>query len=147
MTSDDTYVHTLQATIEGLRYWVPSIADLARVAQTDAPTGWTMHVTPKAAGACPFALSLRPDRLYDLVLAGERYPDRPVIGLGLFLPLAAAVIDGRVVQRRWISSRTGAVRAVESLVTLPGGTLWREGGTPDLDGCESRDHHFLPYRR
>ncbi len=146
MIPDDVYLHTLQGTIEGLRYWVPSIADVARVAESSGPEFWHLQVWPSMPGGCPFELLLRHDRHYDVVLAGEGYERLPVSSLSMFMPLAQAIIDGHVVQRRWTSTRTGSLQAVETLVRLPDGSIWREGqAAPET--CEGRDHHFLPYHR
>jgi hypothetical protein len=146
MPSDDTFAHGLHATIEGLRYWVPSIADLAHISQSETPDGWTLNVKPKVGGACPFELRLRRDGAYDIALAGQAYPARAVESLTMFEPLINSIIDGRVVQRHWISSQTGAARAIETLITLPNGRVWRDGDIAPA-GCETRDRHFLPYRR
>lgn len=150
MLSDDVYRYSLRATIEGLRYWVPSIADLARVAQEETDGFWRLDVSPHVSGACPFELVLRDDKRFDATFAGQSYADVPVTELSLFLPLAEAIVDGRVVQRRWISSQTGARLGIETLIAMPGGTVWRHGTMHDAfhaNVWESRDHHFLPYRR
>lgn len=146
MMQDDVYRHTLQGTIEGLRYWVPSIADVAHVAEGGGPDYWHLSVSPKSPGGCPFEMLLRHDQHYDMVLAGQSYEFLPVPSLAIFLPLAQAIVDGRVIQRRWMSTQTGVLRAVETLIDLDSAGQWREGVLPG-DGCESRDHHFLPYRR
>ena len=59
-----------------------------------------------------------------------------------------------MVQRHWISRLTGLERSVETLVTMAGGGIWREGrgvapSMPTLedDGTELRERRFLPYRR
>ena len=146
MIQDDVYRHTLQGTIEGLRYWVPSIADVAHISEDGGPDFWHLQVAPKSTGGCSFEMLLRHDQHYDLVLADQSYEFLPVPSLAIFMPLAEAIIEGRVVQRRWSSTQTGALRAVETLIKLGDGSIWREGSQPD-EGCESRDHHFLPYRR
>jgi hypothetical protein len=150
--TDDVFRHGLQATIEGLRYWVPSVHDLARIAEEDTPSFWRLDVRPGVAGACPFELVLHADGRYDAIVAGEAYQDRPMTSLGMFLPWAQAITDGRVVQRRWVSSSTGALWSVDTLVTLDGGTVWRNGELtasvkPSAAACEAHDRHFLPYRR
>lgn len=146
MIQDDVYRHTLLGTIEGLRYWVPSIADVAHVAEGGGPDYWHLDVAPKIPGGCPFEILLRHDQHYDMVLAGQNYEFLPVTSLAIFLPLAEAIVEGRAVQRRWSSTSTGVLCATETLVHLQDGTTWREGGSGG-DGSESRDHHFLAYRR
>ena len=127
--------NALQATVA--RGWI---------AEGSGPDFWHIEVSPKHPGGCAFELLLRQDQHYDLVLADQSYEYLPVASVALFLPLAEAIVEGRVVQRRWLSTQTGAMHAVESLVNLADGSLWREGSQP-AEGCESRDHHFLPYRR
>lgn len=146
MMQDDVYRHTLQGTIEELRYWVPSIADVARVAEGGGPEYWHLDVSPKSPGGCPFEMLLRHDQHYDLVLAGQNYEFLPVPSLAVFLPLAQAVVDGRIIQRHWISTQTGVLRSIETLIDLGSSGCWREGGRAG-EGCERRDLHFLPYRR
>jgi hypothetical protein len=143
---DDAFAHSLRGTIEGLRYWVPSIIDAARVAEESAPQYWHLSIAPRSPGGCPFELLLRQDRRFDAVVAGQSYEDRSITSLSLFLALAEAIIDGRVIQRRWLSTQTGTLSAVETLVFLSDGSVWRDGNAP-LGPCESRDRHFLPYRR
>lgn len=143
---DDVYAHQLQSTIEGLRYWVPSVIDVAHVAEESDIGYWRLHVTPRPGGGCPFEIVLHDNRTFDVVIADETYEGQHVTALSLFLPLAEAVIEGRVIQRRWFSLSTGALRAVESLVFLADGSVWQAGATADGDS-ESHDRHFLPYRR
>lgn len=151
MVSDDVYFHQLQRTIEGLRYWVPSIADVAQLEEEDISGTWRLEVSPKAKGACAFELLLHPRQTFDIVIAGETYASRPVSDLSMFLPLAQAITEGRVIQRHWMSSGTATARWIETLVFLPGDAVWQDNGEQTAIGrlgfCESRDRHFLPYRR
>lgn len=146
MIQDDVYRHALQGTIEGLRYWVPSISDVARVTEDGGDDFWHLTVVPRVNGACAFELLLRHDQRFDTIVACQTYEGLLVPELRLFLPFVEAIVDGRVVQRRWISRQTGALHAVETLVEIPGMGTWREGTRP-TGGYESRDLHFLPYRR
>ena len=157
MDSDDTIRSRLQSTIASLRYWVPSIADAARVDETERPGFWQISVAPKIAGACPFELILRTDRSsgrFDCVIGGEVYEDRDLASPDEFLPLVEAIADGRVIQRRWLSTATGVLRKVETIVALANGKTWRQvravptaAADADTDAVEHRDRHFLPYRR
>lgn len=154
MLPDDIFRTRLQSTITALRYWAPSIADAARLEETETGDYWRIIVTPKVASACPFELILHADQRYDLSVAGEVYEGRPLDTFDWCIPFANAVADGNVVQRRWISRFTGLERLVETVVMLPSGTIWREGNgashlTPTLDddGTELRERRFLPYRR
>jgi hypothetical protein len=137
-----------------VRYWAPTIADVARVADSEMSSGWTVSITPMVERACPLALTLRMNRLLDLALAGETYTNRTIASLDYVLPLCEAVTEGRVIQRRWISVATGADCAIETIVALADGTVWHDGRTIDAVAAavspeliERRDRHFLPYRR
>ncbi len=150
MLSDDTYRSRLAVAIAELRYWVPSISDAAEIEETETSAFWRLAVTPKLPQACPFELILRADQLHDILIAGESYENRPIGSLDIFLPLAQAITDGAVVQRRWFSSATGRPLSIETLVSLPGGATWREGERPPREqelAVEFRDRHFLAYRR
>ena len=90
-------------------------------------------------------ISLSPTRSYE---------SRPIESFDWFLPFADAIADGQVVQRHWISRLTGLERSVETLVTMAGGSIWRDGRgasprmpTLEDDGTELRERRFLPYRR
>ena len=154
MLPDDVFRSRLQATITALRYWAPSIADAARVEETEAGDYWKLIVTPMVPSACPFELILHADQRYDIAIADETYESRPIDSFDWFLPFAEAIAEGNVVQRHWISRLTGLERSVETLVTLPNGGIWRESRganhrmpTLDDDGTELRERRFLPYRR
>jgi hypothetical protein len=154
MLPDDVFRTRLQATITALQYWAPSIADAARLQEKQTGDYWKLAVTPAVASACPLEIVLHADQRYDLHVGGEAYVNRPIQSFEWFLPLAEAVAAGKVVRRHWISRLTGLERSVETLVTLPGGGVWREARgevhwTPTLDddGTELRERRFLPYRR
>lgn len=154
MLTENTSRSRLHATVESLRYWVPTIADVARVRETETDDTWTLSIEPIITGACPVSLCLRDDTHFDITIDGESYEHRTVQSLDLMLPLLEAITAGRVVKREWISRATGACRAVESIVSLPDGTQWRDGRTVGAvsdavprDGTERHDHVFLPYRR
>jgi len=156
MLPDDVFRSRLQSTITALRYWAPSVADAARIDETETSDFWRIDVSPVVASACPFELILHADQHYDLSIAGETYESRPIDTFEWIVPLANAVADGSIVQRRWISRLTGLERAVETVIMLPDGGIWQESrGAPsyfraptlDDDGTELREKRFLPYRR
>jgi hypothetical protein len=154
MHPDHAVRSRVEATVEALRYWVPTVADVARVGESEAPGYWRLTMDPEVEGACPLEMTLHENQHFDLVLGGELYEDRALASLELLHPLLQAVTEGRVVQRRWISCATGAERAVETIVTLADGSVWRDGRTNDAvaaaiprEATERHDHHFLPYRR
>jgi hypothetical protein len=154
MLPDDAIRSRLQATVESLRYWVPTIADVARVAERERPDAWTFIIGPNIASACPVDVTLHSGQQFDLVIAGEAYEGRTAASFDLILPLLEAVTEGRVVQRHWVSLATGAPRAIETIVTLGDGSIWRDGRTIEAvagviprEATERHDRHFLPYRR
>ena len=154
MVADDVYRSRLQATIAALRYWVPTIADAARIEQTEGHDFWKMSVTPAVTAACPFELMLRADQHFDIVIAGEMYEDQSVASLELFLPLVDAIAAGRVIQRRTEAWRRAPALAVETRVSLADGStvvagrgVCPEANSIAADDAAIRDRHFLPYRR
>jgi hypothetical protein len=154
MSGEDSFRYRLWATVESLRYWAPAIADVARVDESETTASWSVVITPYVARACPMELTLKATRLFDMTIAGESYRDRSLDVLDFILPLIESVTEGRVIQRKWVSVATGAVRSVETIVTLEDGSVWTEGRTlapvgsaiPE-DATERHDRHFLPYRR
>ena len=154
MLPDDVFRTRLRATIESLRYWIPSIADTAETEEGETETAWKMAISPKVTGASPFELMLRADQMHDIASAGEVYENRPIQSFDIFIELAEAIVAGNAVQRRWVSAATGAPCSVETLVLLGNGRLWRDGrnagvipdGVP-RDALVRHDRNFLPYRR
>ncbi|WP_439542228.1 hypothetical protein [Hyphomicrobium sp.] len=137
----------VSATIEQLRYWAPTIKDVARVIESDGPgDGWTLSIVPSVVTACPVAITLQPSGRFDILIAGETYTDRALGSLDQIVALLERITDGGVVQRRWVSCATGIETGVETMVPLGTGLVWRNGPEPDEES-ERRDRHFLPYRR
>ncbi len=154
MLPDDVFRARLQTTITALKYWAPSIADAARIEETESGNYWKITVVPRLANACPFELILHFDQRYDLAIGEEAYEGLPIESFDLFLSFVEAVAAGNVVQRHWVSRLTGLERSVETIVTLAGGGIWHEArgdarGLPSLedDGTELRERRFLPYQR
>jgi len=154
MLPDDVFRARLQTTITALKYWAPSIADAARIEETESGNYWKITVVPRLANACSFELILHFDQRYDLAIGEEAYEGLPIESFDLFLSFVEAVAAGNVVQRHWVSRLTGLERSVETIVTLAGGGIWHEArgdarGLPSLedDGTELRERRFLPYQR
>lgn len=152
MLSDDVFRSRLQATVESLRYFVPSVADVARSDETSAPGYWKLSLTPHTGGACPIELILHGSQRYDVMIGRETYEDREITSLELFVPLIDAVANGRVIERSWISLTTGLSVARETLISLTNSKSWQDGsGLNAVAGNEEKfrrdDRHFLPYRR
>lgn len=136
----------VQAAIEQLRYWVPTIKDVARVFEGRDEESFLLSIEPKVAAACPVAIAIRDNGRFDIAIAGETYEDRILSTLDQIVLLLERIADGHVIQRRWISLATGVPQSVETIVALGSGDVWREGRAPD-GGAERHDRHFLPYRR
>lgn len=153
MLPDDVYRSRLQAAIEGLRYWIPTVSDVANVAEREGEGYWKIQVTPAAANACPFELVLRTDQRHDLVIGGETFEDLPTRSLDVFVPLAEAIAEGRVMQCRWLSAATGAQTAIETIVTLSDGREWSSArmltplASDHPDAVIAKARHFVPYHR
>lgn len=154
MNTDDRYRARLQAAITAVRYWIPSIADQAAIEETNGDDYWEIDIAPHVRGACPIELVLRSDGMHDLVIASETYEDLPTDNLDLFVPLLAAVSRGNVIRRVHTSAATRMPLAIETIVDLEKGNVWRRRRDIDagLTGPAAgeiiiRDHHFLPYKR
>ncbi|MCC7252025.1 hypothetical protein [Hyphomicrobium sp.] len=146
-TMPESRYPAVEATIEQIRYWVPTIADVARTVEARDEGSWLLSIEPHLATACPVAIALRQDGRFDISLAGETYEDRVFQSLDQLVVLLESIVDGQVIQRRWISAVTGVPQGVETLVQLGAiGLLWRNGAEPD-GGVQRHDRHFLPYRR
>jgi hypothetical protein len=149
MPRDDLRTFHFEATVEQARYWVPQIADVARVAESTGPDFWKITIGPYMPNTCAVEMTVRGDDQFDLVLAGEIYTARTLTSHGFVISLLESIADGRVLQRRWKSSATGALKAIETLITLSDGTVWTgsNGVEAETAAWEHHDHHFLPYRR
>ena len=153
MLSDDVYRKRLAATFSGLRAAAAPFADIALIDSAATPDFARLSLIPNATGACAVEIMLRADQLYDISLGTEFYEDCAVTNFDLFEPLILAITLGDVVQRRHISAATGAERGIETIVSLPGGVLWRKGHVhADLayaiadQSTVFQDRRFVPYR-
>lgn len=144
----------IEATIEQLRYWVPTITDVARVAEIDQAGTWTLSIAPRIASACPVEITLKDNGRFDIVIGGETYADRSLGTLDQIVRLLERITEGRVIQRQWVSPATGTPCGTETIVTLGPDAIWHGSDATAhaiaglLDGAgERHDRHFLPYRR
>lgn len=138
---------SVQATVMQLRYWLPTIADVAHVSEAEHGTSWRFSIAPRIPGACPVDVTLHETGNLDFVIAGEAYEGRRLDLLDQLLPLVERITEGHVVQRRWSSRATGQLCGIETLVSLEPGRVWSDGSAAPGESVESHDHHFLPYRR
>jgi hypothetical protein len=146
MTADGLRGPSVEATIEQIRYWVPTVADVARVVEAREGDSWLLSLEPNLPSACPVAVALRQSGRFDISIAGETYEDRVLESLEHLVLLLERISDGHVIQRRWVSAATGQPHSIETLVIMGPDLLWREGLEADAD-AERHDRHFLPYRR
>ncbi|MCB1520379.1 MAG: hypothetical protein KDJ37_07375 [Hyphomicrobiaceae bacterium] len=160
MSHDDRYRAKLQAIIASFEFWVPSIADVATIRETNAADYWRLSIMPRQPGACPFELVLRADGQHDIMIADQIFEDLPTTDLDVFLPLAVAIAEGRVVRRTWSTAGTRTPVATDTIVTPADRDIWRQrrvihsagsvaatvNTTADID-LIAEDIHFLPYRR
>lgn len=138
--------HSIQVAIEQLRYWVPTIKDVAHVYEGTEGDSWLLSIEPRLQTACPVAVEIKSTGRFDIAIGGETYEDFALGSLDEIVLLLDRIAGGHVVQRRWVSSITGTPLAVETLVVLSPNAIWR-GGSPFTGGGERQDRHFLPYRR
>lgn len=146
MTPEGSGLSSIEVTIEQIRYWVPTINDVASMVEAREGHSWLLSIEPHLAAACPVAIALRQDGRFDMSLAGETYEDCTLQSLDQLVLLLERIVDGDVIQRRWVSAATGLAQGIETFVRLGPGITWRNGPEPD-GGVERRDRHFLPYRR
>lgn len=154
MLSDDVYRSQLTAAFAGLKRLSTQMSDVAHIDSAETRDFVRLSLIPHASGACPVEIMLRADQFYDIAIGNEFYEDCKIERFDVFEPLIKAITRGDVIQRRHISAATGTERAIETLVTLPGGTVWRKGhvhqGVANAIAQEatvSQDKRFLPYRR
>lgn len=153
MLSDDVYRSQLSRTFADLVRTSAALADVAEISHAQTGEYVRLSLLPFARGACAVEIMLRADQLYDISIGTEFYEDCRIQRLGVFEPLIAAITEGRVIQRRHVSSVTGTERSIETLVTLASGEVWRKGhdyrvasAIPD-DRTVFDDRRYVPYRR
>lgn len=153
MLSDDVYRTQLTRTFAGLVAACAPFADVAEVSHAQTGEYVRLSLLPFARGACAVEIMLRADQLYDISVGTEFYEDCRIQRLDVFEPLIGAIVAGQVIQRRHVSAVTGTERGIETLVTLPSGSIWRKGhnyGMANVISDERTvfdDRRFVPYRR
>ncbi|MGE5512829.1 MAG: hypothetical protein ACM31O_16435 [Bacteroidota bacterium] len=153
MLADDAFRAQLRQIVGQLRSWAAAQAGAARIQESEGETFWRLHAAPAADNACPFELILHHDRHFDLAAGPEVYERMPTEDLELIPPLVEAIAAGRVIRRTWVSRNTGAVRSVETIITLEDGRTWRRERLNEplaraigAEDCEAHDHQYAPYR-
>jgi hypothetical protein len=154
MLSDDVFKYRLQATVDLLGHWLSGFAEVATLERAHDNASWRISVRPHLAEACPFELVLRTDQRFDLGIGPETYEDEPVTSLGLFQPVLAAIIDGRVITRSWRTAATDTLARIETIVSdAEHNVLWqRSRSVVPADRLRQSDfvvydHCYAPYVR
>lgn len=154
MFSTDVYRSKLLTTFEQLKALASPLATVAHIDHLATRDFIKLALVPNAPNACAVELMLRTDQFYDIAIANEFYEDCPVENFDDFAPLIRAITQGNVAQRRHTSRATGTERAIETLITLPSGTLWRKGHVhPDTAPIIAESdtlistRNFVPYQR
>jgi hypothetical protein len=148
MHADDAYRAALNELARQLNGWAEAFRAHATISIERPDDGLRLLVRPKAAAACGFELVLRPDRKFDIAIAGETFEDQTIEQTSRFRDLAVAISRGDVVRRVICSARTGRLFSVEVEVAMTTG-MWT--ASHRLGDCTTDDvvHHtryFLPYR-
>ena len=149
MVSDDTFRAYLERSAAALTAWRGFVTDVATCDVSVEGRNVRLELRPNTRHACPVELVLYAKQRYDIAIAGEIYEDVGLTGREEFVPLLTAITEGRVVTRTELSALTERPVAVETIVTVGGGQVWRRGRPIAPAEAETiyRDHHYLPYRR
>lgn len=153
MSSDDTFRKQLQHVISALESWAKEIKPWADVELGPVGNAWRISAVPHVETACPFEIILRPDRKFDMTVAGETYEDLPLDVLTDIPQIVRAIANGRILIRHWVSWVTGLEYSVETVVDLAGSNEGRferrNPEAPPIEDAEleARLESFPPYRR
>ena len=154
MLSDDVFRTHLAATFAELLKVANALSDVAEVSHVETARYARLSLLPHAQGACPVEMMMRTDQHYDIEIGHQFYEDCPMTGFAEFVPLIEAIARGDVVQRHHVSAATGTERSVETIVRLPGGTVWRKGHIHTEvaraiteQNTVFEDHRYVAYRR
>ena len=153
MLSDDVYITKFRATVADLEAWLKSLSAVAAIETHRDEATWRASVVPNVIQACPFELMLRLDQRFDLTVGPETYEDQAIANMEMFMPLLAAVANGRLVTSTWSTADTGMIAAIETKISPEGGIAWssrrtiRTANSTDHDALIQRDHHYIAYAR
>jgi hypothetical protein len=149
MLPDDVFRAYFDRTSAALMAWRGHVADVATCRVTAENRTLRLELKPNIERGCPVELVIYPRQCFDIAIGAEVYEDLPTAAVDDFVPLLAAVVDGRVLTRIEESATTGRVRAIETVVRIADGRTWRQSRriANDLGEPIVRAHHWLPYRR
>ncbi len=152
MLPEDVFRARLDRAITGLRQWRDAHTDCAHAEEEHTSEFWRLRIQPMAAGTCPVEVVLHHRQTCDLAIDGEYYEDRAADELERLLPMVTAISVGDVLKRVLKSANTGTSLAIETVIRLPKGDVWKADRWLHADAVAPRrlireDRWFLPYRR
>ncbi len=155
MPSEDSHRVNLQLTAASIKAWSGFVADVARLEIVEATDHCRVTMVPVVSGGCPVDLVIDGSALRCTGRIGAHdLPGWELPSLDLVLPLLKAVAEGHVVTRHTVSCATGLPLEIGTLVRLEDGSTLTIQGTrsttpsrPMDAPMESRETHFLPYRK
>lgn len=154
MLPDDVFRSRLAAAASAIKQTTARLDGAADIDFRPEPSRLRLALAPRTRGACPLELMIRADQRYDVEIGSEFYEDCEIGSFDDFADIIGAVSNGDVVTRHHFSAATGSLRAVETVVALPGGREWRRGHgmVSEANGSAQpelvvKDRTFLPYRR
>ena len=150
MLSDDVYRTRFRACVSEIEAWLETLRSVARVEVGRDEASWRASVDPHVREACPFELMLRVDQHFDLTVGPETYEDQVISSLDHFAPLLRAIVAGRVITRQHITTATGTLTKIETIISPTDGAPWvgiRQLMPRLQDGDVHRDQHYVPYAR
>ena len=153
MRANDAFRSELHAAIRDIGAWADGLTDVARVEISETAEHWRLRLSPHAASACPVEIVLSGDQTYDVMVSQETYEGRPLDSLAEIPRLLAAIAEGRVITRHWMTTATAARHSIATVIEMADGGVWSGERNDDIigrisgrDACAVRDRHYLPYR-
>lgn len=154
MITDDRFQRRLRDLAARYLDWARGLAGVGEIKVEDAGGYWRFAAMPDPANSCPFEILVHPGDKVDLFIADQVYEERSLDPLERLLPLTAAIADGQVITRHWLSAATGLLLRVETIIAMADDTVWRDGHDLAPDNIPAttphwlkRDRHYVPYKR
>ncbi len=153
MRANDAFRSELHTTIRDIGAWADGLTDVSHVEIGEATDHWRLRLSPRVPSACPTEIILYSDQTYDVTIGLETYEGRPLDSLAEIPLLLAAVAEGRVITREWMTVATGAGHSIATVVRMADGHVWYGERSDEIIGriasreaCAVRDRHYSPYR-
>ncbi len=153
MQPQDVFNRTFDDTTAAIDAWLVTLAGEATVEREKAGDYWRVGLRPHQRSACPVELLLSRQQVFDCDIGPESVAGQPITDLTLFLPMLQAIVDGRVVLRRWSAQATGSELVRELIVDVRPGQNWsmrrlvRAGTAATEASAVARDQVYVAYRR